>query len=222
MKKLIILTLCFGWLAGCKSSTGPLPPANPAVMPTDGSTLTYAYSGTNPAVQLAEYATIDTTNSEFFASRVSDTVDSFSTTAIDTLLILADGDLKFWSFCGCDTVPLPIATHGSQTGEGASVPVKKDGYVGLGSIFTRSEYLGEETISAAGEAFPCTKVSESDSISMIFAEHDSLSSTTFRIRTYWYSNDLGYFVKEQQETSTNRSPLILDWTRILTAYKLGK
>jgi hypothetical protein len=221
MKKLCVLLLCAGYIAGCKSSSEPTSvTTNPTVIPPDSSSFTYAYSGTNPAVQLTEQVTIvDTTNSAFFANLVSDTISGFSTTSNSQVLVLSDGDIRILSD---DTLMLPIATHQSYSESPSSIPVRLNGEVGTGTFFYHSNYLGEKSINAAGQSFSCSEVSRTDSLALIFPNNDSLDQTILEIYTFWYSAQLGYFVKEQGESSYNGGPLGVDWTRILTAYKLGK
>lgn len=222
MKKLCVLLLCAGSIAGCKSSTSPTSlNYNSANIPADSSTFTYAYSDTIPSHQLTEHVTIvDTTNSEFFADLVSDTIGGFSTTSNSQILVLSDGDIKILSD---DTLTLPIATHQSYTEGSISLPLKlNNGGVGTGAFSYHSDYLGEETINAAGQSFACTKVSRTDSISLIFPNNDSLDQSIVEVYTFWHSAQLGYFVKEQEESSNNGGPLSVDYTRILMAYKLGK
>jgi hypothetical protein len=223
MKKLIVVFMgCLVSFAGCKTSTGPATPAIPAVMPQNGSTFTYAYSGTNPAVQLTEHVTItDTTGSEFYASLVSDTVSGFSTTSIDTFIVLTDGDLKPVMWCCCDTLRLPIGSHLSFTpspDSGEEIPTKFKGIVDPNSsVIWHTQYEDEETLNAAGTNFQCTQVSET--ITIIAEGPQGVPDTSLIIDRYWYSATLGYFVKEEQEHSNDGAPLSVDWTRILTAYK---
>jgi hypothetical protein len=220
MKKLCVLLICAGSIVGCKSSSGPtLVNTNPTSIPPDSSLFTYAYSGTNPAVQLTEQVTIvDTTNSEFFADLVSDTIGGFSTTSNTLLSILSDGDITLQP----DTLPLPIITHASESENIQSIPLKIEGEVGTGVIFSHTNYLGEETVTATGESFLCSKVSRTDSVLINFPNVDSLDDTLLNLTTFWYSTQLGYFVKEQEESSNDGGAMNEDWTRILTAYKLGK
>jgi hypothetical protein len=223
MKKLCVLLLCVGSIAGCKSSTEPTSLNNiSASMPADSSTFTYAYSDTDtiPSKQLTEHVTIvDTTNSEFFADLVSDTVGGFSTTSNSQILVLSDGDIQILSD---DTLTLPIATHQSYTESQSSIPVLINGEAGTVTFVSHSDYLGEETISAAGQSLSCSEVSRTDSTLFNVPQNDSLNNTIVIVRTFWYSSQLGYFVKEQEESSSNGGPSGVDYTRILTAYKLGK
>ncbi len=225
MKTLLLFLGCIVCFAGCKTSTGPATPVLPAVMPQNGSAFIYAYSDTIPAQQLTEQVTItDTTNSEFYASLVSDTVNGFSTTSIDTFNVLIDGDLKPVMWCCCDTLRLPIGSHLSFTpspDSGEEIPTKFKGIVDPNSSVTyRTQYEGEVPISAARTNFLCTQVSET--ITIMAEGPLGVPDTSVIMRRYWYSATLGYFVKEQEESSTNGGPMSVDWTRILTAYKLGK
>ncbi|MDP4199664.1 MAG: hypothetical protein Q8922_03575 [Bacteroidota bacterium] len=218
MKQLLLSVLCIVSIAGCKSSTGPDPSANPAVIPQDGSTFTFRYAGTDPAVQLTEHVTLmDTIASRFYAHRLSDTIGTFSTTAIDSFQVLANGDLRI---CGCDNLALPIGTHMPYEMT-TTTPVKKDGVIGDGIITIRNMYLDDEVMLAAGQYFVCTKLARETTVYTRFGQ-PSLDSTFVITDTYWYSAKLGYFVKEQEERSTNGSPAMPAWTRTLLAYKLGK
>jgi hypothetical protein len=219
MKKRILVALCFVVLGGC-SSTIPASFNNNPVVPVNGSTFTYSYSGTSPAVQLTEHVTIvDTTNSEFFADLLSDTIDGFSTTSNSQVLVLSDSDIRILSD---DTLTLPIATHTSYTESPVSIPVRLNGEVGTGTIFSHSDYLGEGTINAVGQSFSCSEVSRTDSVLLNFPNNDSLNEESLNVTTFWYSATLSYFLKEQEERSLNGGSSSVVFTRILTAYKLGK
>jgi hypothetical protein len=221
MKKVCVLLILAASIAGCKSSTGPASSNNiTAVVPPDSSSFTYSYSsGILRIVQLTEGVTIiDTTASSFVAERVSDTVDSVFTTENDSYSLLPDGDLTLQP----DTLPFPLTSH-SRHNEEQSIPLKIGGEVGTGTIFSHTDYLGDESITAAGESFLCSKVTRTDSIITNFPSDDTLNNQRVTVTAFWYSAQLGYFVKEQCEESAGiGAPVLAMWARTLTSYKLGK
>src|SRR6266542_2993567 len=157
MKIFAILTLLA--LTACHTSTDPLPSGDgPAVTPPSGSQYQYVYTGSDTAgnaIALHETVTIAANATGFFASRVSDTINHFSTTHSDSYTARSDGDLQ--CNCGCDNYIYPIQTQHTYLVGGGSIqtPAKKNGIYYDAVMRIELRYLGAENVTAAGETFNC-------------------------------------------------------------------
>jgi len=211
--------------AACNHSTSPQ--SGPAVMPNTGAEFTYQVQDSNATLQ--EQTTItDLSGTTFIATRRSDTVGGFATTSIDTFLLLSDGDLDQLIGCCCDTAPLTIGTHRSFDGtppDGGGIPTKLNGFVdSSSSVRWHTQYEGEETVTAAGTSFACSKVSKTLTVTAISpnATSNGQADTESVIHRYWYSPQLGFFVKDQELSQIGNSTTTVNFTRTLVSYKLGK
>ena len=222
MKKLIVLLTCAASFAACRTSNGP-DASNPAVMPKAGSDFTYQVVGA--AGTLQEQATISSIlNDTFFAQRRSDTVNGFSTSANEGYALLNSGDLWPIDTCGCDTLPLPIASHETFSGapHGPWGPTKLNGFVyNITSVIYRTQYEGEASIEAAGTNFLCSQVSETTTIVAQSPVAGGSADTTTITHRYWYSPGLTFFVKDQEFEHSHGGDSTY-FTRTLVAYQLAK
>ncbi len=239
MKKVCVLLLCAASFAACRSSNDPQT-SGAAAMPSLGSEFTYQV--VEPTVQLQELATITSVSSDSFTvTRRSDTENSFKTSDQEQYVLKPSGDLlpiifQPFSFILepnpidiepiCDSIPLPTGSHLSFIdSDGGEFPTKLNGVVDQNSsIVWQTHYDGEATISAAGTSFPCSEVSET---LIITASSGSLNSgsnvdTQAIIHHYWYSPQLGFFVKDQELTQSGDGTVSVNFTRTLLSYKLGK
>jgi hypothetical protein len=106
-----------------------------------------------------------------------------------------------------------------------NVPTKLKGIVDQNSsVIWHTQYEGEETISAAGTSFPCSKVSETITVTATSGDPNVGGGvdTQSIIHRYWYSPQLGFFVKDQELTQTGNSAPTFSLTRTLVSYKLTK
>ena len=238
MKKICVFLICAAVFAACHSSNGPQT-SGPAMMPGLGSEFTYQV--VEPTCQLQEQATITSVSIDTFTvTRKSDTVNSFSTTGMEQYVLHPSGDLFPIVFEPitisfepnpitieplCDSIPLPIGSHLSFVDSGGGkFPTKLNGVVDQNSsVIWQTKYEGEETISAAGTSFPCSKVSETLTISATSGDPNVGSGveTQSVIHRFWYSPQLGFFVKDQELTQTGDSTTI-SLTRTLVSYQLAK
>jgi hypothetical protein len=224
MKKLFVLLTCAASFAECHTSSGPGFDQS-AVMPKAGSQFTYQVVA--PQGQLQEITTIKgLSNNTFTASRQSDTVNGFWTSGPQQYLLLSSGDLlplDSATLCGCDSSPLPIASHKlfDPPDTGPFIPTKLNGFVdNNSSVTTSSQYEGEVTILAAGTNFQCSQVSKSVTIIAISpnATANGQSDTTVITHRYWYSSAIGFFVKDQVIAPVGDSSYT-NFTRTLVSYK---
>jgi hypothetical protein len=239
MKKLCVFLIGAASFAACRSSNGPQT-SGPAVMPSLGSEFTYQVI--EPTVQLQERTTITSVSNDSFAvTRRSDTENSFFTSDQEQYVLSPSGDLfpiilQPLSITLepnplnieplCDSIPLPIASHLSFVdSDGGEFPTKLNGVVDQNSsVIWETHYDGEETITAAGTSFPCSEVSETLTI---IATSGSVNvnggvDTGTIIHHYWYSPQLGFFVKDQELTQNGGGTTTVNFTRMLVSYKLGK
>ncbi|GEM_PF-4203594 len=232
MKRIIALTILVITSFACKSAISP---GEPATAPKVGSQLVYQVNASHAdgtgACVLTEYDTVMSgSSSGFTVARHSDTIGNIATSALDNFLILPSGDLSDVYSCGCDTVPLPIASHQSfdPRPNGFVTPIKLNGFVDPSAhVYLHSQYEGEETIDAAGSSFPCTKVSEIETITMMFptARAGSQYDTAIITHRFWYSYDLHFFVKDElvqtgtDTITTQLNSTNLNYTRKLVSYK---
>ena len=222
MKKLCVILICAASLAACRSSNGPSFD-QAAIMPISGSVFTYQIVA--PASQLQELTTItNVSNNTFYALRRSDTVDGFFTSDSEQYLLLASGDLlplDSATLCGCDSIPLPIASHQlfDPPDTGPFTPTKLNGFVyNNSSVSTRSQYEGEQTIFAAGTNFQCSQVSKTVTIIASSGKAYPIADTTVITHRYWYSSAIGFFVKDQVIAPADDST-VTNFTRTLVSYK---
>jgi hypothetical protein len=222
MKKLCVLLTFAASIAACRSSNGPSFD-QAAIMPISGSEYTYQVVG--PAGQLQEITTItNVSNNSFYALRRSDTVNGFFTSDSEKYQLLTSGDLlplDSATLCGCDSIPLPIASHKlfDPPDTGVKFPTKLNGFVYNNSgVSTRSEYEGEVTISTAGTNFDCSQVSKTVTLISAAGTADGVADTSVMTHRYWYSAAIGFFVKDEV-TEQKSSLLKTDFTRTLVSYK---
>ncbi len=194
-------------------------------MPNTAAEFTYQVQDGNATLQELTIISV-LSNNTFIATRKSDTIGGFWTTSIDSFLVLSDGDIDQLIGCCCDTTPLTIGTHRSYNGTppAGSVPTKLNGIVDTNSSVTwQTQYEGEETINAVGTNFPCSRVSETITVSATSGDPNIGGGveTQTVIHRYWYSPELGFFVKDQELSQTGDSTSVT-FTRTLVSYKLTK
>ncbi len=221
MKKLCVLLLCAASFAACKSSNGPQS-SGAAVMPALGSEFTYQVQDSNAT--LRELTTITSiVNDSFTATRASNTVNGFSSSGVEQYVLRTSGDLFPINLEPlCDSIPLPIGSHLSFVDTDATkIPTKLNGFVGLGGVSWQTHYEGEVTINAAGTNFSCTQVSETIMVVEASGQAPGAVDTQSITHRYWYSPEIGFFVKDEELTQTGDSTSV-SFTRTLTSYKLAK
>ncbi len=219
MKKLLILLACAVSFGACHTFTGPQP-GQPAVMPKAGSEFTYRVDAA--AGTLQEQTTISSIlNDTFVAQRRSDTVNGFSTSANEGYAILNSGDLWPIDTCGCDTLPLPIASHETFVGtpHGPWAPTKLNGFVDTStSVIYRTQYEGESTIAAVGTNFDCSTVTQTVTVMAESGQAGGGVDTTVATHRYWYSSKLGFFVKDEESYLVHGLDSTI-FTRTLISYR---
>lgn len=222
MKKLFVLLTCAASFAACHTSSGPGFDES-AVMPKAGSEFTYQVVATQG--QLQELTTItNLSNNTFTALRQSDTANGFWTSGSQEYLLLSSGDLlplDSATLCGCDSSPLPIASHKlfDPPDTGPFTPTKLNGYVDQNSSATwHSRYEGEQTIYAAGTNFDCSQVSKTLTIISASGKPNPIADTNIITYRYWYSSAIGFFVKDEEIEQTGGITKT-DYTRTLVSYK---
>ncbi|MDP4198097.1 MAG: hypothetical protein Q8922_01555 [Bacteroidota bacterium] len=194
------------------------PPATlqpPAVIPPDGSAYSYSYFGTGSDSQpdtLLERVRMSTCPGGFIAHRTSDVLAGFSTAKDDTLIVRSDGDLM--SQCGCDAI-YPVHTQSTYTIT-TTGPATLNGIACNEEVANKYTYLGTDTIRMGDSVYPCTKTSRETHV--IPADPASGAVGFSASITYWYSANVGYFLKEQSVSGDAKSK---NYTRVLTSYKLG-
>ena len=219
-----MLLTCAASFAACKSSNGPQT-SGPAVVPGLGSEFTYQV--VEPTIQLQELATISSvSNDSFTVTRKSDTVNEISTSDMERYVLLSTGDLLPPNDGStCDTFPLPISTQQSLSSVGtAGVPTKLNGVVDSNSkVIFQTQYEGVEANQAAGTSFLCTKASKTIIVTAVSPTDNRGTGvdTESVIHRYWYSPQIGFFVKDQELTQMGDSTTV-NLTRTLISYKLGK
>jgi hypothetical protein len=195
-----------------------------AVMPKLGSEFTYQV--TIPTAQLQEQTTITSVvNDTFTATRKSDTLNEFWTSDVEKYVLFSTGDLLPPNDGStCDSFPLPISSQQSLSSVGTvGIPTKLNGFVDPNSnVVFHTQYEGEESIQAAGTSFLCSQVSKTITVTAVSPTGSSSEvDTESIIHRYWYSPQLGFFVKDQELTQMSDSTTI-NFTRTLVSYKLGK
>jgi hypothetical protein len=218
MKKILLSLLLISIISACRSSNGPQSGA-PATMPTTG--MEFTYSVQDSIGTITEVTAISNlSNDQFLARRLSDTLGGFFTSDSEHYSIHASGDLFEFTMCGCDTVPFPVCSHQTLTANapGAGIPMKLNGYIyTVKSVTLQTRYDDEENVPAAGTTFPCSKVTVV--VTMIQSSQMGLPDDTEQtFHDYWYSRQLGFFVKDQELTVSGNTTRT-NFTRTLTSYK---
>jgi hypothetical protein len=178
--------LCFAVLStlmilGCDQSMSPTGASQP---PNDGAVFTYnsvvSQNGRDSSFQ--EVWTTKQTGEGFDAKR-----DSLRT----PYKTRTDGDIEVGT--SCDWLKLGILSHATFMTRESSTPAKHDGMAFTDYIRETSSYSGLDNIKAAGKTYACTKISIATTVREV-AEAGNEHTFIVSVATYWYSQELHYFV----------------------------
>lgn len=196
LSRIYYLLILSGVFSACTTTTEP---ENTNTLAGDQSLFTYWYRNFTPGqdTSLTEVVTLKRDSVDGRHITVGLHADG---TRFDEFRLDSSGDLMLEEKEWCKELRLGIVTHSGDSSPSTTLPMKNDGYEFTGHFDFFTQYLGTESLMAAGRAVTCSRISVTMHLwAEATPEYDPhMDAST--IRTFWYSPEIGYFARETVQT----------------------